>query len=72
MQEKLEDTVKANTEVDGGESRRLYVPDSDELSVLNRDYQQASENIQHIVKESKTGAVVLRNASSDLAAGNQD
>ncbi|TRP21429.1 chemotaxis protein, partial [Salmonella enterica subsp. enterica serovar Panama] len=58
--------------MDGDLTRRLDVPGSDELSALNRAYNQAIENIQHIVQEIKSGAVVLRSASSDIAAGNQD
>ncbi|WP_130100047.1 methyl-accepting chemotaxis protein [Siccibacter turicensis] len=68
----LTGTLKAIHEMDGDLTRRLDVPGSDELSALNRAYNQSIESIQHIVQEIKSGAVVLRNASSDIAAGNQD
>lgn len=58
--------------MDGDLTQRLEVPGSDELSMLNRAYNQAIENIQHIVSEIKQGAGVLRGASSEIASGNQD
>ncbi|WP_313276634.1 methyl-accepting chemotaxis protein [Kosakonia cowanii] len=58
--------------MDGDLTQRLDVPGSDELSLLNRAYNQAIENIQHIVSEIKHGAGVLRGASSEIASGNQD
>ncbi|MDF7759697.1 nitrate- and nitrite sensing domain-containing protein [Kosakonia cowanii] len=58
--------------MDGDLTQRLDVPGSDELSLLNRAYNQAIENIQHIVSEIKHGAGVLRSASSEIASGNQD
>ncbi|KDE34447.1 chemotaxis protein [Kosakonia radicincitans UMEnt01/12] len=58
--------------MDGDLTQRLDVPGSDELSLLNRAYNQAIENIQHIVSEIKQGAAVLRSASADIADGNQD
>jgi methyl-accepting chemotaxis protein len=58
--------------MDGDLTRRLDVPGSDELSALNRAYNQAIENIQHIVQEIKSGALILSNASSDITDGNQD
>ncbi|SCC38125.1 methyl-accepting chemotaxis protein [Kosakonia oryziphila] len=58
--------------MDGDLTQRLDVPGSDELSLLNRAYNQAIENIQHIVSEIKQGATVLRSASADIADGNQD
>lgn len=58
--------------MDGDLTQRLEVPGSDELSLLNRAYNQAIENIQHIVREIKQGAGVLRGASSEIASGNQD
>ncbi|WP_039054664.1 methyl-accepting chemotaxis protein [Enterobacter sp. Bisph1] len=58
--------------MDGDLTQRLDVPGSDELSLLNRAYNQAIENIQHIVSEIKQGAGVLRGASSEIASGNQD
>ena len=72
IQQQLNGTLKTIAEMDGDLTRRLEVPGSDELSALNRAYNQAIENIQHIVQEIKSGAVVLRSASSDIAAGNQD
>ncbi|MBJ3480411.1 methyl-accepting chemotaxis protein, partial [Salmonella enterica subsp. enterica serovar Typhimurium] len=72
IQQQLNGTLKTIAEMDGDLTRRLDVPGSDELSALNRAYNQAIENIQHIVQEIKSGAVVLRSASSDIAAGNQD
>lgn len=68
----LTGTLRAINEMDGDLTRRLDVPGSDELSALNRAYNQSIENIQHIVQEIKSGAGVLRSASSDIAAGNQD
>lgn len=58
--------------MDGDLTQRLAVPGSDELSLLNRAYNQAIENIQHIVREIKQGADILRSASSEIASGNQD
>jgi len=72
IQQQLNNTLKTIAEMDGDLTRRLEVPGSDELSALNRAYNQAIESIQHIVQEIKSGAVVLRSASSDIAAGNQD
>lgn len=68
----LSGTLKTIAEMDGDLTRRLAVPGSDELSALNRAYNQSIESIQHIVLEIKSGAQVLRSASSDIAAGNQD
>ena len=51
----------------GGVLRR-HLDGTYELSALNRAYNQAIESIQHIVQEIKSGAVVLRSASSDIAA----
>lgn len=72
IQQQLNKTLKNIAEMDGDLTRRLDVPGSDELSRLNYAYNQAIENIQHIVQEIKSGAIVLRRASSDIAAGNQD
>lgn len=58
--------------MEGDLTQRLDVPGSDELSLLNRAYNQAIANIQHIVSEIKQGADVLRGASSEIASGNQD
>lgn len=58
--------------MNGDLTQRLEVPGTDELSLLNRAYNQAIENIQHIVSEIKHGANVLRGASSEIAGGNQD
>jgi methyl-accepting chemotaxis protein len=72
IQQQLTGTLKTIAEMDGDLTRRLEVPGSDELSALNFAYNQAIENIQRIVQEIKSGAVILRGASSDIAAGNQD
>lgn len=72
IQKQLTGTLKTIAEMDGDLTRRLEVPGSDELSALNSAYNQAIENIQCIVQEIKSGAVILRGASSDIAAGNQD
>ena len=72
IQRQLDGTLRSIAEMDGDLTRRLDVPGSDELSALNRAYNQSIESIQHIVQEIKSGAVVLRSASSDIAAGNQD
>ncbi|MGR5945756.1 methyl-accepting chemotaxis protein [Enterobacter sp. C4G1] len=72
IQQQLTGTLKSIAEMDGDLTRRLEVPGSDELSALNFAYNQSIENIQRIVQEIKSGAVILRGASSDIAAGNQD
>ena len=72
IQQQLTNTLKTINEMDGDLTRRLDVPGSDELSALNRAYNQAIENIQHIVQEIKSGALILSNASSDITDGNQD
>lgn len=72
IQQQLINTLKTINEMDGDLTRRLDVPGSDELSALNRAYNQAIENIQHIVQEIKSGALILSNASSDITDGNQD
>jgi methyl-accepting chemotaxis protein len=56
IQQQLTNTLKTINEMDGDLTRRLDVPGSDELSALNRAYNQAIENIQHIVQEIKSGA----------------
>lgn len=58
--------------MEGDLTQRLDVPGSDELSLLNRAYNQAIESIEHIVSEIKHGAGVLRKASAEIADGNQD
>ncbi|ELY4223623.1 nitrate- and nitrite sensing domain-containing protein [Cronobacter sakazakii] len=68
----LHATLTAIDGMEGDLTRRLDVPGSDELSALNLAYNRAIEDIQRIVAEIKTGAVVLRHASADIAAGNQD
>ncbi|CCK01553.1 Methyl-accepting chemotaxis protein [Cronobacter sakazakii 701] len=68
----LHATLTAIDGMEGDLTRRLDVPGSDELSALNRAYNRAIEDIQRIVAEIKTGAVVLRHASAGIAAGNQD
>lgn len=70
IQQQLTNTLKTINEMDGDLTRRLDVPGSDELSALNRAYNQAIENIQHIVQEIKSGALILSNASSDITDGN--
>lgn len=72
IQQQLTNTLKTINEMDGDLTHRLDVPGSDELSALNRAYNQAIENIQHIVQEIKSGALILSNASSDITDGNQD
>lgn len=72
IQQQLTNTLKTINEMDSDLTRRLDVPGSDELSALNRAYNQAIENIQHIVQEIKSGALILSNASSDITDGNQD
>ncbi|SFE91531.1 Methyl-accepting chemotaxis protein [Phytobacter palmae] len=72
IQQQLNKTLQTINEMDGDLTRRLDVPGSDELSALNRAYNQAIENIQHIVQEIKSGAVILSNASGDITDGNQD
>ncbi|MBM7968082.1 nitrate- and nitrite sensing domain-containing protein [Salmonella enterica] len=72
IQQQLTNTLKTINEMDGDLTRRLDVPGSDELSALNRAYNQAIENIQHIVQEIKSGALILSNASSDITDGNQN
>ncbi|WP_447876968.1 methyl-accepting chemotaxis protein [Serratia fonticola] len=68
----LQGTLKTIGEMEGDLTQRLSVPGSDELSALNHAYNQSIENIQHIVKEIKSGSEVLHHASGDIAAGNQD
>ncbi|PQX93224.1 chemotaxis protein [Cronobacter sakazakii] len=68
----LHATLTAIDGMEGDLTRRLDVQGSDELSALNRAYNRAIEDIQRIVAEIKTGAVVLRHASAGIAAGNQD
>lgn len=68
----LQGTLKTIGEMEGDLTQRLSVPGSDELSALNHAYNQSIENIQHIVKEIKSGSEILHHASSDIAAGNQD
>ncbi|EKK5270852.1 nitrate- and nitrite sensing domain-containing protein [Cronobacter dublinensis] len=65
-------TLTAIDGMQGDLTRRLDVPGSDELSALNRAYNRAIEDIQQIVAQIKSGAVVLRHASAGIAAGNQD
>ena len=72
IQQQLNKTLQTINEMDGDLTRRLDVPGSDELSALNRAYNQAIENIQHIVQAIKSGAVILSNASGDITDGNQD
>ena len=72
IQQQLNKTLQTINEMDGDLTRRLDVPGSDELSALNRAYNQAIENIQHIVQEIKSGAEILSNASSNITDGNQD
>ncbi|ORJ48463.1 chemotaxis protein [Kluyvera intermedia] len=72
IQQQLNKTLQTINEMDGDLTRRLVVPGSDELSALNRAYNQAIENIQHIVQEIKSGAEILSNASSNITDGNQD
>jgi len=72
IQQQLNKTLQSINEMDGDLTRRLDVPGSDELSALNRAYNQAIENIQHIVQEIKSGAEILSNASSNITDGNQD
>jgi methyl-accepting chemotaxis protein len=71
IQQQLNKTLQTINEMDGDLTRRLDVPGSDELSALNRAYNQAIENIQHIVQEIKSGAEILSNASN-ITDGNQD
>ncbi|MDV7022899.1 nitrate- and nitrite sensing domain-containing protein [Atlantibacter subterranea] len=68
----LRSTLREIAEMEGDLTRRLTVPGSDELSSLNRAYNHAIENIQHIVSEIKSGATVLRHASANIADGNQN
>lgn len=68
----LQGTLKTIGEMEGDLTQRLSVPGSDELSALNHAYNQSIENIQHIVKEIKSGSEVLHHTSGDIAAGNQD
>lgn len=68
----LRTTLCDIAEMEGDLTRRLAVPGTDELSALNRAYNQAIENIQHIVSEIKSGAVILRHASASIADGNQN
>ncbi|MGF6191065.1 methyl-accepting chemotaxis protein [Serratia sp. 2723] len=68
----LQGTLKTIGEMEGDLTQRLGVPGSDELSALNQAYNQSIENIQHIVKEIKSGSKILHHTSSDIAAGNQD
>ncbi|HHQ6545120.1 TPA: methyl-accepting chemotaxis protein [Serratia fonticola] len=68
----LQGTLKTIGEMEGDLTQRLSVPGSDELSALNHAYNQSIENIQHIVKEIKSGSEVLHHASGDIAAGYQD
>jgi methyl-accepting chemotaxis protein len=68
----LQGTLKTIGEMEGDLTQRLSVPGSVELSALNHAYNQSIENIQHIVKEIKSGSEVLHHASGDIAAGNQD
>lgn len=72
IQQQLNNTLQTINEMDGDLTRRLDVPGSDELSALNHAYNQAIENIQHIVQEIKSGATILSGASSDITDGNQD
>jgi len=72
IQRQLKSTLKTIAEMEGDLTRRLEVPGNDELSSLNNAYNKAIENIQHIVQEIKSSTVVLRNATSDISAGNQD
>lgn len=72
IQRQLNSTLKTIAEMDGDLTRRLEVPGNDELSSLNKAYNNAIENIQHIVQEIKSSTVVLRNATQDISAGNQD
>ena len=58
--------------MEGDLTRRLTISGTDELSALNRAYNHAIENIQHIVSEIKSGATVLRHASANIADGNQN
>ncbi|MCK0460765.1 methyl-accepting chemotaxis protein, partial [Salmonella enterica] len=59
IQQLLNGTLKTISEMEGDLTRRLDVPGSEELSALNSAYNQEIENIQHIVQEIKSGAVVL-------------
>jgi methyl-accepting chemotaxis protein len=68
----LAGTLKTIEEMDGNLTSRLEVPGSDELSSLNRAYNQVIGHIQHIVQEIQCGAGTLHSASSDIAIGNQD
>jgi methyl-accepting chemotaxis protein len=72
IHQQLQGTLKTIGEMEGDLTQRLNVPGSDELSALNHAYNQSIENIQHIVKEIKSGSEVLHHASGDIAAGNQD
>ncbi len=68
----LTGTLKTINEMEGDLTRRLKVPGSDELSALNKAYNQMIGHIQHIVQEIQSGAGALRSASSDIALGNRD
>ncbi|WP_313020886.1 methyl-accepting chemotaxis protein [Atlantibacter hermannii] len=68
----LQNTLREIAEMEGDLTRRLTISGTDELSALNRAYNHAIENIQHIVSEIKSGATVLRHASANIADGNQN
>lgn len=72
LHQHLISTLRTIKEMEGNLTRRLVVPGNDELSALNIAYNNAIENIQHIIQEIKSGSAILSNASSDIAAGNQD
>lgn len=68
----LKSTLRTIAEMDGDLTRRLAVPGRDELSQLNRAYNQSLDNIANMVSTIKQKSRTVGLASSDIASGNQD
>ncbi|SLM62184.1 MULTISPECIES: methyl-accepting chemotaxis protein [Dickeya] len=67
----LTSTLKTIDDMGNDLTCRLTVPGEDELSQLNRAYNRALENIEHIIVTIKQSAGWVGQASHDITQGNQ-
>lgn len=68
----LRSTINIIENMDGDLTQRLAVRGTDEISVLNKFYNQSIENIQSMVREIKNNAAIVRKVSSEIASENDE
>ncbi|MCQ4348110.1 nitrate- and nitrite sensing domain-containing protein [Pseudomonas stutzeri] len=68
----LRDTLQAIARSEKDLTRRLAVRGSDELAQFNRAFNEAAESTRELVRRIARSAQVVRGASAEIAAGNQN